>query len=70
MLPYLKQVKQFDAVEDSLNDNEKVDTYHVMLNWQNELTPKTFLGTESKYYSEHCLTNALSIYYKLDKCNQ
>ena len=66
MLPYLKQVKQFDAIEDSVNDNKKADTYHFKLNWQIESTPKTFLGIESKYYSERCLTNALSIYYKLD----
>ena len=66
MLPYLKHIKQFDTVEDSVNDNKMVDTYHVKLNWETESTPKTFLGTESRYYQEHCRTNALSIYYKLD----
>ena len=66
MLPYLKQIKQYNAVEDSLNDNEMAGSCHVKLNWQTESTPKTILGTESSYYSERCRTYALSIYYKLD----
>ena len=69
MLPYLKQIKQFDAEEDSLNDNVMAGSCHVKLNWQTESAPKTILGTESSYYSERCRTYALSIYYKLDQCS-